>query len=191
MSIWNGTYVVDIQVMPSMDSHPIVYHYRRIFVEPKKLSHMNQVRAIVHSVTIAVCHELIAIGRNHWIHNTREDIDRYHFRIEDFANSRQYDSWFGPEFVTKDLDTDKSIYNHRLYRQVYSRNLQIYQNLSVNHFFVLLFVRCCSCCFAWILFLNYSNVVYIYIDIDININNFTYFVLVISESTKLLCKWII
>lgn len=188
---WNGTYALDILVMPSMDSHQVASHHHHKCDEPMMLNRTIPGRVNVHHcvdcqhlcgldshfVSIVAVAEVIAIAQNHSIlHSTREDIDRYHFRIEDFVNSRQCDAWFDLEFVTKHSDTDKLIGNHRLYLLVYNTNLQ-----SITKKFHLVI------CLLYVCF----RLVDFTLRMFKNSINFTYSVQVISESpTRITSKWV-
>lgn len=144
---WNGnTYGLGIQVTPSMGSHRAVYHRRHKYDAPMKLNHTNQDRAefvhchVFHRYCVA---DLIAslmdlAAENYWIaHSTHEDIDRYHFHIEDFVNSSLYDVLIDLEIALKHLDNRKLIDNHRLYFRGCNTNLWKKVNESMSHIRVL------------------------------------------------------
>lgn len=140
----NGnTYDFDIQVMPSMDSRRAVYHRLHKFDVPMMLNRMIRDRVeFVHYYhrhhvfyhhfhhhlvdSVANLMDLAALAaENYWIaHSTHEDIDRYHFHIEDFVNSSLYDVLIDLEIVLKHLDNRKLIDNHRLYFRGCNTNLQ-------------------------------------------------------------------
>lgn len=76
------------------------------------------------------------VAQNYWIvHSTHEDIDRFHFHIEDFVNSSLYDVLIDLEIVLKHLDNRKLIDNHRLYFRGCSTNLLKLMNQWITYVF--------------------------------------------------------
>lgn len=131
-----NTYDSDIQVVPSMDSHRVVYHHHHKYDVPMKLNHRIRDRVeIVHCqryvfyyrycrLADSIANLMDLIAQNYWIvHSTHEDIDRYHFHIEDFVNSSLYDVLIDLEIALKHLDNRKLIDNHRLYFRGCNTNL--------------------------------------------------------------------